>query len=237
MAFRCAFHMVSFHQTRDLECFAESSSIQSAHHSLPRPDCNSTADVPSFYSAHCSFSNPICFWSVWCRRAMIPGEIFTSFAEFKGIVSVNDFWFPRWLQELHQALLGLLGSFRFRRVCMYPLWCQIFYHHGILMIVPRFTFFTENLVIRCDQVTKMFRSGHDCTSTSSARSPCYFRLQADITSWVLRKMRIYTVLTRTRFHFCSRLHWKLEVSWLPSLWVSPRLCWSTFINQILSEFL
>ena len=25
---------------------------------------------------------------------MIPGEIFTSFAEFQGIVSVNDFWFP-----------------------------------------------------------------------------------------------------------------------------------------------
>ena len=35
-------------------------------------------------------------------------------------------------------------------------------------------------MFRCDQVTKMFRSGHDCTSTSSARSPCYFRLQADI---------------------------------------------------------
>ena len=26
---------------------------------------------------------------------------------------------------------------------------------------------------------KMFRSGYDCTSTSPARSPCYFRLQAD----------------------------------------------------------
>ena len=26
-----------------------------------------------FHSAHCSFSNPICFWSVWCWRTMIPG--------------------------------------------------------------------------------------------------------------------------------------------------------------------
>ena len=30
---------------------------------------------------------------------MIPGEIFTSFAGFQGIVSVNDFWFPLGLQD------------------------------------------------------------------------------------------------------------------------------------------
>ena len=75
---------------------------------------------------------------------------------------------------------------------------KVLYHHGKSMIVPRFTFLTKNFVIRCDQVTKMFRSGHDCTSTSSARSPCYFRLQANITMWVLRKVRLFTVLTRTR---------------------------------------
>ena len=34
---------------------------------------------------------------------MIPGEIFTSFAEFQGIVSVNDFRFPLGIQELLQA--------------------------------------------------------------------------------------------------------------------------------------
>ena len=50
----------------------------------------------------------------------------------------------------------------------------------------RFTFFTENFVIRCDQVT---RSAHDCTSTSSARRPRNFSLQADIAIWVLRKVR------------------------------------------------
>ena len=80
--------------------------------------------------------------------------------------------------------------------------------------------------IRCYQVTKMFRSGHDCTSTSSDRSPRYFRPQADITIWVLRKVRIFTVLTRARYHFCSRLHWKF-MRWLGSvltslLWVSPK---------------
>ena len=45
---------------------------------------------------------------MWCRRAMIPGEIFTSFAEFQGIVNVNDFWFPLGFQELLQASLGFL---------------------------------------------------------------------------------------------------------------------------------
>ena len=72
---------------------------------------------------------------------------------------------------------------------------------SVSMIVPRLTVFTKNLLICSNQVTKMFRSGHDCTSTSSARSPCYFRLQADITIWVLRTVLLHTVLTRTQFHF------------------------------------
>ena len=63
------------------------------------------------------------------------------------------------------------------------------------MIVTRLTFFTENFVICGYQVTKNFRSGHDCTSTSSARSPRYFRLEADIAIWVLRKVRVDTMLT------------------------------------------
>ena len=53
-----------------------------------------------------------------------------------------------------------------------------------------------------------------CTSTSSARSPRYFRLQADIASGVLRKVRVDTMLTGTRFHFCSRLHFVIhEKNW------------------------
>ena len=39
---------------------------------------------------------------------MIPGEIITSFAEFQGIVSVNDFRFPLGLQELLQASSSFL---------------------------------------------------------------------------------------------------------------------------------
>ena len=47
------------------------------------------------------------------------------FAKFQGIVSVNDFWFPRRFQELHLVLRGLLGSFCFTRVWLYPLRCQV----------------------------------------------------------------------------------------------------------------
>ena len=42
---------------------------------------------------------------------MIPGEIFTGFAEFQGIVSVNDFWLPIGFQKLLQAPCGFLVKF------------------------------------------------------------------------------------------------------------------------------
>ena len=85
--------------------------------------------------------------------------------------------------------------------------CQVLYHHGTSMIVPRFTFFTENFVIRCDQVTKMFRSGHDCTSTSSARSPVIFVFK-QLSEFGSFGKCVYTLLLiRNQFHFCSRLHW------------------------------
>ena len=68
---------------------------------------------PFFLSAHCSVGNPICFRSVWCRRTMIPRKIFTGFAKFQGIVSVNDYKLPIWLQELLQTPLCFLRFFLF----------------------------------------------------------------------------------------------------------------------------
>ena len=73
------------------------------------------------YSAHCSFGYTISLRSVWCRRAMIPGEIFTSFSEFQWIVNVNDFQFLLGFQELLQASQGLLRSFGFARIRLDPL--------------------------------------------------------------------------------------------------------------------
>ena len=113
-----------------------------------------------FHSAYCSLSNPICFRSVWCRRTMIPRKIFTNFAKFQGIVSVNDFRLPTRLQELLQAPFGFLRSFCFARIRLDPLGGEALHHDCMSMIVSRFTTFTENFVICCNQVTKIFCSGY-----------------------------------------------------------------------------
>ena len=130
---------------------------------------------------------------------MIPGKIFLRFAKVQGSVSVKDFSVPRRLQE---------PCFCFARVGLKPLGGQVLYHHGISMIVPRFTLFTLNFVICSNQITGIFRSGHDCVSVSSARRPCYFGLQAYFTIRILRKVRKHTVLTRTQFHVRPRLRWR-----------------------------
>ena len=87
----------------------------------------------------------------------------------------------------------------------------------------------------------IFRFSHDCSSTSSARGPRYFRLQADVAIWVFRKVSADTVLARTRFHFCSRLHWLFmrrtgSVS-MSRRRVSPWLQRTTFIDQMFSDLL
>ena len=88
---------------------------------------------------------------------MIPGEIFTGFAKFQWIVSVNDFRFPVWLRELLQDPLCFLRSFCFARILLNPLGGQVLHHDCISVIVPRFTTFTENFVICCNQITKILR--------------------------------------------------------------------------------
>ena len=115
-----------------------------------QPHCRCTL----FHSAYCSPSNPICFRSVGCRRTMIPGKIFTSCAKFQGIVRVNDFRLPIRLQELSQPPLCFLRSFCFARIRLDPLGGQVLHHDYISMILSRFTSFTENFVICCNQMTK-----------------------------------------------------------------------------------
>ena len=44
---------------------------------------------------------------------MIPGKIFTSFAEFQGIVSVNDFWFASRVPGTFASFSGFLVKFCF----------------------------------------------------------------------------------------------------------------------------
>ena len=78
-AFRTTFHMVSSHQTRDLECFADSIRF----HGIRPPffiqiwlQLQHYRRCPFFHAAHCSFCNPMCFW-----RSMIPRSFFARFAK------------------------------------------------------------------------------------------------------------------------------------------------------------
>ena len=81
-----------------------------------------------FHPASCSLNNPICFRSMWCWRTLIPGKVFTGFAKCWGMVNINDFSFPRRLQELLQALLCFLRSFCFARIRLDPLGGRILHH-------------------------------------------------------------------------------------------------------------
>ena len=132
------------------------SQIAVAFHGMRRPILIQTwlryCRCTFFHSAHRSPSNPICFWSVWCRRTKIPGKIFSGFAKFQGIVSVNDFRLPIRLQEVLQALVCFLRSFCSTWVGLYPLSSQA-------MIVAWFTSFTVNFVIRSFLITKLSALG------------------------------------------------------------------------------
>ena len=118
---------------------------------------------------------------------MIPGKIFTSFAKFQGIVSVNDFRLPIWLQELLQAPLCFLRSFCFARIRL-----------DLSMIVSSFTTFTENFVICCYQVTKNFCTRYGSANASSARGSCNFGPLTDLAISVFREVSINTVYTQIR---------------------------------------
>ena len=120
---------------------------------------------------------------------MIPGKIFTGFAIFQGIVSVNDFRLPVRLQQLLQASLCFLRSFCFARKRLDPLGGQVLHDDCISMIVSRFTTFTENFVICCYQVTKIFCTRYGSANASSARGPFFLGPLADLTISVFREAR------------------------------------------------
>ena len=155
-------------------------------------------------SAHCSFHN-ISLRSVWCGRAMIPWKIFTSFSEFQGIVSVNDFWFPLGFQELLQASLGFLWSLIFARIRLDPLGGQILHHDCVSMIVSKLEIVAWDLVVCCYQVTKVHSSRYGFAIASFARSPCNFGPLTDLAISVFREMSVNIVLTQILTSLFSQL--------------------------------
>ena len=162
----------------------------------------------------------MCFRPVWCRRTMIPGKIFTGFAKFQGIVSVNDFRLPIWLQELLQTPLCFLRSFCFARIRLNPLGGQVLHHDCISMIVSRFTAFTENCVICCDQVTKIFCTRYGSANASSARGSCNFGPLADLAISVFSEDEYkHCVYPNPHFSQAQALKMVHEKNWRVSLCV------------------
>ena len=127
---------------------------------------------------------------------MIPGKIFTSFAKFQGIDSVNDLRLPSRLQELLQAPLCFLRSFCLARIRLDPLGTQVLHHDCISMIVSRFTTFTENFLMCCNQIKTIFCTRYDFANTSSAQGPCDFGPLADLAISVFREVSVNTVFTQ-----------------------------------------
>ena len=162
--------------------------MDSAHHFSSR--------CTFFNSASCSLSNPICFRSVWCWRTMIQRKIFTSLAKFQRIVSVNDFRLLIRLQELLQAPSGFLRNICLARIRLDPLGGQVLHQECIAMLVSRFTTFTENFVIGCNQITTFFCTKYGSAIASSARGPCDVGPVADLAISVFREVSINTVFTQ-----------------------------------------
>ena len=141
--------------------------MKSAYQFSSRPDCNNTADVPSF--------------TLRTALSAIP------------FVSLSASYSA---QELLQGLLRFLRSFCFARTWLDPLGGQVLHHDCISMIVSRFTSFTDNFVIGCNQITKIFCTRYDSANTSSARGPCDFGPFTDLAISVFREVSIDTVFTQ-----------------------------------------
>ena len=169
--FQNASRMEFSHQTWDLESFADRWSIPWNLPTIFHPDLIATKQQRCLPLLCALLSQqPICFRSVWCWRTMYPGKIFTSFAKFQGIVSVNAFRLPVRLQQLLEPPLCFLRSCCFARIRLDPLGGWVLHHDCISMIVSRFTTFTENFVICCNQITNIFCTMYDSAHTSSARA-------------------------------------------------------------------
>ena len=182
-----------------------------------------------FHSAHCSLSNPICLRSVWCRRTMIPGKIFTSFSRFQGIVSVNDFRLSSRLQELLQVPLCLLRSFCFARMRLGPLGGHVLHRDCISMIVSRF----DNLSLRTlwsavIKSPKLYSSRYGSANASSARGPCTYGPLTDLAISVF-KGNEYQHFVYPNPHVLASIGSK-DDSW-------EELACDSIIHEICSEFL
>ena len=141
--------------------------------------------------------------------------------------------FPIWPQELLQAPLCYLRSFCFAQIRLDPLGGQVLHHDCISVIVSRFAIVTEDFVICCYQVTKIFSTRHGFAFASSARSPCNFGPLADLTISVFREVSMNTVFTQIHTSLGCGL-WRYFMR-RTGVWVS--VFRNSLIHEIFCEFL
>ena len=179
--------------------------MESAHHFSSKPDCNVTADVPSLILR--TTLSAILFV---LDRCQIPRNCLK-----------YDFW------------LFADGSRNFRKLlsvswevlvwhgydCIHWVVKSSLYHDSISMVVSRFTSFTENFVICCNQVTKVCCSKYCFTSAFPARSPWNLGSLADLAIKVFREVSTNTVLPWFWYHF--RRTFRI---WVLSVQVQALLC-------------
>ena len=129
---------------------------------------------PFFNSAYCSLSNPIRSWIVRVDVQWFHERSSQALPNSKELWVLMPFGFLVGSKNFSKLLSDSCEVFFFARVRSNPLSSQVLHHNCISVIVSRFRSFTKDFVICCYQVTKIFCTMYDFTSTSSARGPCNF---------------------------------------------------------------
>ena len=116
---------------------------------------------------------------------------------------------------------------------MDPLGGQVLHHDCTSIIVSRFTTFTENFVICCYQVTKIFCTKYGSAIASSSRSPCNLGPLTDLAVSVFREVSIHCDYPNRHFSWLWALKRLHEKNW--RVWVSAFR--DSIIHEIFSKFL
>ena len=169
--------------------------MESAHQFSFRPDCNNTAEVPSFTLrtalSAIPFVSDLCGVDVQCFQERSSQDLPNS----QELSVWMTLCFLSGSKNFCQ-LLCFLWIFCFARIRQDPLGGQGLHHECISMIVSRFTIFTETFVICCYPVTKIFGTRYGSAIAPSARGSCNFGPLTDLAISVMREMSINTVLTQ-----------------------------------------
>ena len=112
-------------------------------------------------------------------------------------------------------------------------WIHWVHHDCMPVIVSRFAFVTEDLVICCYQATKIFSTKYGSTIASPARGPCNCGPFTDLAISVSREMSCNTVFKQ----ILTSLEYWLQRYFMRRTGVRVSMFWNFIIQQIFLEFL